>query len=170
MFKLNVGITKATAIKQSAIYAKYEDAIESAKDTLEEQLLSFGLPQKMVFALRHRFNFYIENMEERGMVKFSDARKERKIKRILNDGLEIIRAVESRMESELDAILIHQECSDLITSIAMGSSSYRPDSETHRQLKRSKLILQSFDTGNGEPGAKEACWWKNAYKQCRRWP
>ncbi|HDY88140.1 MAG TPA: hypothetical protein ENH82_08520, partial [bacterium] len=75
------------------------------------------------------------------------------------------------VESELDALLIHQECGDLITAVAMGSASYKPDIKTHNLLIQSKLILQSFDAGDDEPGANISwSWWRSIYPQWRRWP
>ena len=75
------------------------------------------------------------------------------------------------VESELDAILIHQECGDLITAVAMGSASYKPDNRTHDILLKAKLMLQSFDAGDDDPGANKSwSWWKSTYPQWKRWP
>lgn len=49
------------------------------------------------------------------------------------------------VESELDAILIQQEASELVCSIALGGVSKKPDVELHALLKRAPLILLSLD-------------------------
>ncbi len=73
------------------------------------------------------------------------------------------------VESELDAILIHQEAADLCGALALGSASARPDSEITEALKTRSLILVSLDSD--EAGAKEAWrWWAEHFHQAKRWP
>jgi len=76
------------------------------------------------------------------------------------------------VESELDAILLHQVAWDLATFIAMGSASYRPDQAAHELLIRAKRILVALDSPDtDEAGAKSAWgWWLPQYRQARRWP
>jgi DNA primase len=73
------------------------------------------------------------------------------------------------VESDLDAILIHQEGGDLATTIALGSAQLRPDQAAMEVLKRSTCILLALDAD--QAGAKEAWgWWKDHLQQARRWP
>jgi DNA primase len=73
------------------------------------------------------------------------------------------------VESDLDAILIHQEAGHLATIIALGSAQLRPDQVAMEALKRSKCILLALD--GDQAGAKEVWgWWKEHLRQARRWP
>lgn len=49
------------------------------------------------------------------------------------------------VESELDAILLHQEAGHLANIIANGNDSARPTHRAHALLENSKLILAAFD-------------------------
>ena len=80
-----------------------------------------------------------------------------------NDNYHII------VESELDGILINQEARGIISTIALGSISTRPDKDLHVQLQTAKLILSALDTD--EPGAKTSWdWWAEHYSNVKRWP
>lgn len=72
------------------------------------------------------------------------------------------------VESELDAILIQQEASDLVCSIALGGVSKKPDIELHELLKRAPLILLSLDFD--DPGKKRYSFWMRQYPNLRPWP
>lgn len=73
------------------------------------------------------------------------------------------------VESELDAVLLHQEAGDLVTVIALGSASSRPDQESAAILGRAKTILVALDSD--EAGAREAWrWWKSRFPNAVRWP
>ena len=78
------------------------------------------------------------------------------------------------VESELDAMLIHQEAGDVVTTIALGSAQARPDTVSHKILTQAKLILIALDTGTTEKkekaGYREWLWWQKHFKQSRRWP
>lgn len=78
------------------------------------------------------------------------------------------------VESELDAMLIHQEAGDLVTTIALGSAQGRPDGLSNNILTQAKLILIALDTGTTEKkekaGYREWLWWKKNFQQSRRWP
>lgn len=79
------------------------------------------------------------------------------------------KAVTVVVESELDAILLHQEAADLVNVVALGNAQSRPDVEAADLLKRSCLILLSLDADNA--GGKESWqWWRAHYLQARRWP
>lgn len=74
------------------------------------------------------------------------------------------------VESELDGLLLHQEASDLVTVIALGSASIRPNIATDTILQQADIILLALD--NDEAGAK-ASWsfWIPTYgKKVKRWP
>jgi len=71
------------------------------------------------------------------------------------------------VESELDAILLHQECGDIVTTIALGSASIKPDTQTDSILQAAKLILISLDSDNA--GEKASQFWLNTYSQAKRW-
>ena len=72
------------------------------------------------------------------------------------------------VESELDAILIQQEASDLVCSIALGGVSKKPDTKTHNCLKRASLILLSLDFD--DVGKKKYSSWMTLYPNLRPWP
>ena len=73
---------------------------------------------------------------------------------ILSGNSEIIMVV----ESELDALLIHQEAGELVEVIALGSSEVKPNSVLLQKLKKAKILLVSLD--NDEAGYKASLWWK----------
>jgi len=80
------------------------------------------------------------------------------------------RAATVILESELDALLLQQEVGDLVSAIALGSVSSKPDRITHEALKATAVILIALDTD--EAGGK-ASWqfWNITYgKKARRWP
>jgi hypothetical protein len=73
------------------------------------------------------------------------------------------------VESELDAILLHQEAGELVGIMALGNAQARPDVAAAELLSRAELILVSLDADRA--GAKEAwTWWADHYSQARRWP
>jgi hypothetical protein len=73
------------------------------------------------------------------------------------------------VESELDAILIRQEAGNLVTVVALGNASTRPDKDTHDHLGRANRILVSLDADDA--GAREAWrWWPHHYPNVTRWP
>jgi len=72
------------------------------------------------------------------------------------------------VESELDAILIQQEASDLVCSIALGGVSKKPDAELHARLKQAALILLSLDFD--DVGKKHYLFWIKLYPNLRPWP
>lgn len=73
------------------------------------------------------------------------------------------------VESELDGLLLHQEAGDLVTVVALGSASIRPDQEAFEILAQVETILVALDSDDG--GVKEAwTWWREHFSQARRWP
>jgi len=72
------------------------------------------------------------------------------------------------VESELDAILIQQEASDLVCNIALGGVSKKPDTQLHKWLKQASLILLSLDFD--DPGKKRYSFWMKHYPNLRPWP
>jgi len=73
------------------------------------------------------------------------------------------------VESELDALLLHQEIGDMAGVISLGNAQTRPDKLTTELLRGADLILIALD-GDG-PGAKEAwLWWPQHFHQSRRLP
>ena len=73
------------------------------------------------------------------------------------------------VESELDALLLHQEGGYLVNIISLGNAQARPDQETADLLKQSQLILVALDSDPS--GAKESWqWWAAHYPQAPRWP
>jgi hypothetical protein len=72
------------------------------------------------------------------------------------------------VESELDAMLIHQEAGDLITIIVLGSSQIRPDRETLKLLKQADVILIALDSD--EAGLNSLEWWQESFPQSIFWP
>ena len=73
------------------------------------------------------------------------------------------------VESELDALLVHQEAGDLLTVLALGSAQMRPDTATTEILRRAETVLVSLDSD--EAGGKESwSWWMTYFPNARRWP
>jgi DNA primase len=73
------------------------------------------------------------------------------------------------VESELDAILLHQEIGDMAGVISLGNAQTRPDKVTAELLRGADLILIALD--GDDPGAKEAwLWWPQHFQQARRLP
>jgi DNA primase len=72
------------------------------------------------------------------------------------------------VESELDAILIQQEASKLVCSIALGGVSKKPDIELHELLKQAPVILLSLDFDDS--GKKHYSFWMKLYSNLRPWP
>ncbi len=72
------------------------------------------------------------------------------------------------VESELDAILLHQEAGDIVTTVSLGNAQTRPDEKTHSLLGRAEEILLSLDSDKA--GVKETLvWWKGRYP-AKWWP
>jgi DNA primase len=73
------------------------------------------------------------------------------------------------VESELDALLLHQEAGDLVNVISLGNAQTRPDQGAAEILKQSQLILVALDAD--QAGATESWrWWRDHYPQSHRWP
>jgi len=73
------------------------------------------------------------------------------------------------VESELDALLLHQEAGDLVNVISLGNAQTRPDQQAADLLNQSQLILVALDADRA--GATESWrWWQEHYRQAHRWP
>jgi DNA primase len=73
------------------------------------------------------------------------------------------------VESELDAMLIHQEAGELVNVIALGNAQARPDQAAADLLRGCELILVALDADHA--GVKEAWgWWLDHFLQAHRWP
>ncbi len=73
------------------------------------------------------------------------------------------------VESELDALLLHQEAGDLVNVVSLGNAQIRPDQGAVEILNQSRLILVALDAD--QAGATESWqWWKAHYPQWCRWP
>jgi DNA primase len=73
------------------------------------------------------------------------------------------------VESELDALLLHQEAGDLVNVISSGNAQTRPTQVAAEILNQSWLILVALDFD--QAGAIESWgWWKEHYRQVYRWP
>ncbi|MCX6989755.1 MAG: zinc-binding protein [Chlamydiae bacterium] len=71
------------------------------------------------------------------------------------------------VESEFDAILISQVAGDIVTCMALGGASKRPDAEAHALLMRAPLIFFSLDVDSA--GAIAYQWWKKVYPHVQLW-
>ena len=70
------------------------------------------------------------------------------------------------VESELDALLLWEKASDLVTCIALGNAQARPDVAADKMLKQADIILNALDSDR--TGAKEAwTWWPTHYKKVK---
>lgn len=72
------------------------------------------------------------------------------------------------VESELDAILIHQECHEITRVIAMGNATTKPDHDADVVLNQASRILVSLD--NDKPGKSASEWWLKTYSRAHYWP
>lgn len=70
------------------------------------------------------------------------------------------------LESEIDALLIQQEASDLVYCVALGGSTKPLDSLTEQLLKKVKLLL--FIPDFDEAGALAWCKWKKIFPCIQR--
>lgn len=74
------------------------------------------------------------------------------------------------VESELDALLIHQDANDLVGVVAMGSAQKKPDRYLHRCLEAASRMLVALDS---DEAGKRAAWhfWQEAFPfGFERWP
>lgn len=80
------------------------------------------------------------------------------------------------IENEIDARLLYQEAGDVTGVVAIGSAGARPDRDTDRILRKSKVILVSLDFDALDSKGKRAGathyhkFWSRQYIQSRRWP
>ena len=73
------------------------------------------------------------------------------------------------VESELDALLMCQECRNFLSIIGLGSASTKPKFDVLNTLKSARNILISLDNDPG--GAKTARWWTETFPNiAKRWP
>jgi len=72
------------------------------------------------------------------------------------------------VESELDGLLVQQECGDLIGTVAMGSAQAKPDTGLHGKLMNAKRVLCCLD--NDEAGQRAAWGHWRIYPGFKRWP
>ena len=72
------------------------------------------------------------------------------------------------VESDLDAILVHQEAGDVLTVISLGSAVIKPDNQLHELLHQAEVILVSLDSD--EAGVINSRWWVDHLPNARRWP
>jgi DNA primase len=70
------------------------------------------------------------------------------------------------VESDLDAILIDQEASNLVSVISLGSCCMKPDVAAHSLLRESKRIAVSLDYDKA--GKDASAWWLKHYKQAKK--
>lgn len=72
------------------------------------------------------------------------------------------------VESELDAILIDNEASDMVGAVALGNSSRKPDLTTWRTLQAAVVVLVCLDYD--QAGEKARGWWSQNLRQAKPWP
>ena len=73
------------------------------------------------------------------------------------------------VESELDALLLHQEAGDLVNVVALGNAQSRTEQWVSDLLNQSRLILVALDFDQAGATASWG-WWKEHYRQAYRWP
>ena len=71
------------------------------------------------------------------------------------------------VESEFDAMLVHQIAGDLVVCMALGGASKRPDVEAHTILINAPMILFSLDVDSA--GAVAYQWWRKVYPHLKLW-
>lgn len=67
------------------------------------------------------------------------------------------------VESALDAAILYQEAGDLVTAVALGSATNRPDSFTDSYLSKAKQIFVCLDYD--KTGMNEISWWRLKYPE-----
>jgi len=73
------------------------------------------------------------------------------------------------VEAELDALLVHQEAREMVSGVALGSASNRPDTATMEALELAETVLVALDADPA--GAKHFWdWWAGQFPQARRLP
>lgn len=72
------------------------------------------------------------------------------------------------VETKLDAALIHQHAGDLVGTVAMVSSSNKPDEQCHQTLSAAACILVALDFDTA--GKKGWPFWDKTYPEAERWP
>jgi hypothetical protein len=72
------------------------------------------------------------------------------------------------VESEIDAVLVHQEAHDLVGALALGTASGKPDADTFAYLQAAPCILVALDFD--EAGIKAFPWWREHFKHSKAWP
>ena len=72
------------------------------------------------------------------------------------------------VESELDGLLMAQECSDIIGIVSMGSAQQRPDAVLHYRLMTAQTLLVCLDSD--QAGARESWGFWQRYQKYKRWP
>jgi hypothetical protein len=72
------------------------------------------------------------------------------------------------VETELDALMLHQEVRDLVGVLAVGSAMAKPGPDAYQALKKSVCILNALDFDKA--GYKAWKWWQTQFHQVERWP
>ena len=72
------------------------------------------------------------------------------------------------VETELDAVMLHQAAGDLVGVLAMGSASAKPDRVVFEILKASFCILNALDFDRA--GYAAGKWWQDNFNQVSWWP
>ena len=66
------------------------------------------------------------------------------------------------VESELDGLLLLQDCGDLVNILCLGSATIRPDETMAELLKQMPKLFLAFDNDSG--GGSGARWWIKNFK------
>jgi len=67
------------------------------------------------------------------------------------------------VESELDALLLYEQLSDIFRIYAIGNSTSRPDIDTHNYIKDMPGLISLDDDLSGR---EESKWWEKTYPLC----
>lgn len=72
------------------------------------------------------------------------------------------------VESELDALLVHQVAGDIVHAVALGSSGAKPRARTAEVLQECLAVLLALDFDQAGTGA--ASWWLGRFDNAVEWP
>lgn len=72
------------------------------------------------------------------------------------------------VETDLDALLIHQEAGESVTVASMGSAGGKPDARLAAYLLVAPRILVSLDAD--QAGRRASRWWLDRFPQAKLWP
>jgi len=154
-------------IPQDQFYKRSDWGIPDKSDDNGKKITKLWIPQGLVIPCHkgnqlHRIRIRKHNLQDGSRYYFVPGSST--IPMAIGSGKYFI-----VVESELDAILLSQEASDLVGIISLGSADIRPYSGLIETLNKAERILISLD--GDESGARASLkWWLGRYPNAFRLP